>query len=118
MKITTEADIDGEAVRFLRSRTKMSQAAFWPTVGAKQPTGANYETGVNVIPQSVRILIFVKYVAGIDLDVSTEAGAAELQRLAMLQEADKVGCEHVGTALSEAIGHMKQAARSLKSITQ
>lgn len=118
MKITTEADIDGKAARWLRTRSGMSQAAFWATIGLKQPTGCHYESGENEIPAPARIIIFIKYVAGIDLDASTETGAAELQRLAILQEADKAGVEHVGSVLAEAISHLKSAARALKTITQ
>lgn len=118
MKITTEAEISAEAVRWLRNQAEMSQADFWASLGIKQPTGAHYEAQRNRIPKSVRILIFVKYVAGIELDVSTEAGGAELARLAVLQEADKAGCEHVGTALADAIGYMKLAAQALQPITK
>lgn len=118
MKITTEADINGQAARWLRNRAGMSQAAFWATIGLKQPTGSHYEGGENEIPAPARILIFIKYVVGLEIDAATDAGVAELQRLAILQEADKAGVEHVGTALADAITHMKIASRALKSIHQ
>lgn len=118
MNITTEAAINGAAARWLRARTQMSQADFWASVGAKQPTGAHYENERNRIPKTVRILIFVKYVAGVEIDASSAAGVADLSRLAVLQEADKAGCEHVGTALADAIAHMKNAARALAPVTK
>lgn len=118
MKITTAADINGAALRWLRARAGLSQAAFWSVVGKEQSTGANYETGGRPIPQAIRTLIFIHYVAGIELDASTEEGAAAMHRLALIQEADKAGVEHVGTVLAEAISHLKSAARALKTITQ
>lgn len=103
MKILTETDIDGAAARWLRQQAGLSQAAFWASLGAKQPTGANYETGGNLIPQPVRILMFVKYVAKLNLDVTTEAGAEALVKLAVLQEADS---------------HMERAERALRHLAK
>ncbi len=118
MEITTESDINGESARWLRSRAELPQHAFWASVGVKQPTGANYELGNNEIPQSVRILIFVKYAAGVEVDASTKAGAQALCRLAIIQEADKLECGAVTAAIADALHHIKQAGVAIKTITK
>jgi hypothetical protein len=118
MEITTESDINGEAARWLRGRAELPQHAFWASVGVKQPTGANYELGNTDIPQSVRILVFIKYAAGIEVDASTVDGAKALGRLAIIQEADKLEGGAVTAAIADALHHIKQAGAAIKTITK
>lgn len=67
MRLKTDADINGASARVLRGRLKLSQAAFWGSVYVSQPSGSQYEAG-KAIPSQIRKLLFLKYVAGLDLD--------------------------------------------------
>lgn len=79
MVIRTENDITPSVARSLREKTGLTQKQFWESVGSNQPSGHWYERGKRRgIPRPIRILIFQRYVAGIDLDYSSpeEASAA------------------------------------------
>jgi hypothetical protein len=86
MHISTEKEIDGAAARRLRG--EMSQRAFWQAVHVPQPVGCRYEAGRR-IPTAVRVLLFLRYVAGLTIDASTPEGVAEIMRLAKLQAGRK-----------------------------
>lgn len=76
MDITTEKDITPDVARKLREKAGLTQKAFWEAVGSTQSSGHWFETGKRQgIPRPIRILIFQRYVAGIDLDYSTEEEA-------------------------------------------
>lgn len=81
MEITNETQITGDVARAMRQRAGLSQHKFWDEVGITQSGGCRYETGRNEIPKAARIVFFLRYVAGIKFDVSTDAGAAEIMQL-------------------------------------
>lgn len=103
MNILTEKDITAETAKFLRTRLKLSQAKFWPPVGAPQSSGSNYESG-REIPHAVRILVFCNYVAGLKIDASTPEAAAHLFRLAWVvnNNSTKLVAEKQNTTIGEA----------------
>jgi len=85
--IKSDQDITGEVALALRKRAKLPQNKFWPSVGVKQSSGCLCELGKSPISEPVRKLIYAIYVAGIVMDSSTPAGAAQLDQLAKLQAA-------------------------------
>lgn len=86
MEIATEKDITGEAAYVLRKRLKLTQAAFWASVGMTQASGCRYEADRSrKIPRPTRILMFVRYVAELEIDATTPEGVARLFNLAQLQ---------------------------------
>ena len=85
MIINTEREITSDALKFLRAQYGMTQLAFWRPVGISQPGGWRYEAGETPIPKPVRILVFMIYVAGINIDASTERGAKKLINLGKKQ---------------------------------
>jgi len=79
MDIRTEHDITPEVVRQLRKDYGLFQREFWESVGSTQPSGHWFESGKRKgIPKSLRILIFLRYVAKLDLDVSDPDKAAQV----------------------------------------
>lgn len=84
MRISTDQDITGEIARQMRRARGLSQPAFWGPVGVRQPAASYYENG-RAIPASVRKLLFIRYVAGIEHDPQTKPGADELRKLAAQQ---------------------------------
>ena len=116
MTITTEQQIDGAAAKSLRENAGQSQRAFWGSFGLTQSCGCRYEGGA-AIPQPIRTLIFLSHVAGIDIDASTEAGAAALVRLAKLQASERADEKvSIGEKLQTVIGHVKSAADVLQTV--
>jgi hypothetical protein len=77
----SEDEIDSAYVHYLRVVKGMTQAEFWTPVGVSQPRGHRYEMGDNKIPTCVRKLLFVRYVAGLDLDDPKQADFRNLKRL-------------------------------------
>lgn len=89
-EIKTEADIDGTFALHVRKKLKLTQHQFWNPVGVSQSAGCRFETVRNekmVAP--IRILLFARYVAGLDLDASTMEGVKRLRKLAQAQRADR-----------------------------
>lgn len=78
MNITTEADITAEALKELRKQSGEIQRSFWARVGVTQAGGSRYESGQIPLPKPLRLLVFANYVAGLDLDSSTEEGGAKV----------------------------------------
>jgi len=85
MKIVTDQDITGLVARNLRNELGMAQAAFWGAVGVKQPIASRYEAGLR-IPDPIKSLLFIRYVAGIEYSPSTVPGAEGLRKLASQQQ--------------------------------
>ena len=79
--ISTANDITGPVARQLRVMRGMSQREFWGAIGVKQAIGCRYELGFRV-PGPIKTLVFIRYVAGIEHDLSTVEGAAMLRQLA------------------------------------
>lgn len=89
MRITSEKDIDSEVAKRLRAELKLTQPQFWERVGVKQSRSSHLESGRNVISKPLRILLFVNYVAGINLDATSPDGVARLLKLAQRQPKGK-----------------------------
>jgi len=81
MKIRTEEDITGPIAKSMRVKLGLTQPEFWGAVRVKQPVASRYEAGLR-LPDPVRLLLFVRYVAGIELKCNSKAGANRLCRLA------------------------------------
>lgn len=116
MNITTEQQIDGKAAKYLREQAGQSQKAFWGAFGMTQSCGCRYEGGAP-IQQPIRTLIFMVHVARLDIDASTEEGAASLIRLAKLQASEQA--EHkaaIGEKLQTVMGHVKSAHDVLQTV--
>ena len=84
MKIKTDRDITGPVAKELRTKLGLSQPAFWGPVGVKQSVASKYESGLR-LPDSVRSMLFIRYVAGIEHSPSTQEGAQALRKLAAHQ---------------------------------
>lgn len=116
MKITTERDIDGAVARTLRKHDGLSQSKFWSEIGITQSGGCRYESG-NPVPKPIRTLIFLRYVAGIKIDVTSNEGAQSMIRLGHLQSAysdpDKA---KLGDTISAAMKSLQSASRALSKV--
>lgn len=97
MGIKTANGVTAKAVRELREDLNMSQSEFWGQFGMTQSGGSRYESG-RVIPKPIRTLIFMKHVARIEIDASTQAGANRLIRLGALQAADDASAKLAQTS--------------------
>lgn len=111
MEITTENDITPAAIRVVRRRTGLPQHAFWGALGLSQSAGSMYEKGAQPIPAPTRTLLFIKYVAGLDFDASTEEGASRLRDLAAHQRQ-----QHISSNINAAMALVKQAAGLLSNL--
>lgn len=88
-EVKTEQDINGAVARAMRTSLKLSQPKFWGPVGVTQSHGSLFETARSQrLTKPIRILLFARYFAKLDIDASTEQGAAGLVRLAHLQAAE------------------------------
>lgn len=87
----TEDEIDGADALALRKRQGISQPKFWNPVGVSQAMGSKFEAGRHQIPASVRKLLFVRYVAGLDLDNPKQADFRNLKRLLKAQRDNNKG---------------------------
>lgn len=79
--IETANDITGPVARQLRAVRGMSQREFWGAIGVQQAVSSKYENGLR-LPNAIKTLVFIRYVAGIEHDLSTVEGAAMLRQLA------------------------------------
>lgn len=85
--IKSEKDMTGALAKTLRKSLGLSQPAFWLPVGVSQPSASRYERERDTIAaEPVRILLFARYVAGVDIDASTPEGIDRLKRLGRLQK--------------------------------
>lgn len=87
MAIKNEQDITGDVAVGMRLAAKLSQAKFWAPFGLPQSSGSRYESNGQheCIPRAVRILMFLRYVIGIEIDATTDEGIAALRELARKQ---------------------------------
>jgi transcriptional regulator with XRE-family HTH domain len=116
MHIPTEKEITGVVAKQLREDAGLTQKEFWCPLGLTQSGGSRYEQG-KAIPMPTRILIFAAYVAGIRLNASTAAGAAQLVRLAKLQSSEcAANQEAIGDKWAEATTMMRRTATLLSDI--
>lgn len=116
MDIKTEKDINGVAANYLRERAGETQKVFWNQIGITQSGGCRYENGAT-IPKPVRTLVFLKHVAGIKIDASTEAGAAAMIRLGKLQASERADEKvQIGENIQTALSHVKSASKALAKV--
>lgn len=93
MDVENEESITGAVTLALRMEAKLTQAKFWAAVGVNQASGCRYERArVKCgIPRPVRILLFLVYVVGLDIDASSEQGTAYLYKLAQAGKHARIG---------------------------
>lgn len=116
MEIKTANDLDQAAVRHLRKQLGMTQQAFWEPLGITQSGGCKYETG-HPMPNPIRTLVFVTYVAGLRTDAFTRDGVASLMRLSRLQASEAAAqAEKLGATMTEAMHAMRHASKLLANI--
>ena len=90
MKIRTEQDITAAVARQLRQNLGLTQKDFWESVGSSQASGFWYEQGKRKeVPRPIRMLIFLRYVAMLDFDVSNPAEADAVIRMGRAMRAKK-----------------------------
>ena len=86
MKIRGEQDITSEVARKLREDLGLAQWQFWNPIGVDQSAGCKIEANDgHKMRKTTRILLYVRYVAGLHLDASTPEGVKEMARLVKLQ---------------------------------
>lgn len=118
MEIKTEKDVTGDAAKFLRLQAGENQKTFWSSIGLTQSGGSRYESGQR-IPKPVRMLIFLRYVAGLKLDLSSLEGAAQIVRIANLQASELAPHkEKIGEKLNTAMKSIRHASNTLQSIDE
>lgn len=116
MDITTENDITPEVAKQLRLDSSMTQRAFWSSVGSNQASGHWFEVGKRkCIPRPIRTLIFLRYVAKIDFDVSAPTSAAAMLRIGREISA-KLEAERAEAEAKEATRKAKEAARKARAV--
>ncbi|AOJ09626.1 hypothetical protein WS71_20115 [Burkholderia mayonis] len=82
MKIAAECDITPSAAADLRKTLGLTQRQFWGSVGSSQESGHWFETGRRKgIPRPIRILIFLRYIAKLEFDVSTPDAAESVVKV-------------------------------------
>ena len=88
--VKNEADIDGNFARQLRLSLKLSQGKFWSAIGVSQSAGCRFENERNdSMSEPIRILLFMRYVIGLEIDAFTPRGVRELRELAAFQRGDR-----------------------------
>lgn len=117
MNIRTEQQITGAVAKALREQAGESQTTFWKSVGLTQSGGSRYEGG-QTIPKPIRMLVFIRYVAGLKINPSTPEGAKQILELANIKaselSADKA---KIGQTLNVVMKHVKDASKELSTIT-
>lgn len=108
----TENEIDGRQAHALRVKAGLSQSAFWTPLGVHQAVGCRYENGSVKIPRPVRRLMVLRYVAGMEIDVSTPEGVAELESLARVMNSRRAARTETLTAKASVRAAMKNLERA------
>lgn len=72
MEIKKQSDINAETVKALRLDLGMRLSDFYPPVCVSLTRGSSYETGKTPIPETVKRLLFLHYIVGIQTDLSAE----------------------------------------------
>lgn len=71
MHIKNEQEITGAVAAEIRAAEKMPQHKFWQAVGSTQSAGCRYEAGTSPMPKPIRLLVYLRYVIGIQYDLMT-----------------------------------------------
>lgn len=116
MDIKTDQQINGIAAKHLRIQSGKNQRDFWTGLGITQSGGSRYEGGAT-IPKPLRTLIFLQYVAGLNIDASSEEGVASLVRLGKLQASEQAENKvEIGAKLQTVMSHVRQARDTLSTV--
>lgn len=76
MTIMTEKDITGAVARELRLKRRMTQDAFWGPIYRQKKQASDYErSNDKPLPDTIRMLVYIRYYLGFDYDISTPEGA-------------------------------------------
>ena len=117
MNIKTEADITPATARKLREDAHLSQKEFWESVGSSQASGHWFETEKRKgVPKPLRCLIFLKYVAKLDLNLSDpkEADAAVRIGHEFSARREALRLEREAAAATARANKASQAAKHVK----
>lgn len=116
MNIRTEQDITSTTALELRKASGLNQTEFWEGVGSNQGSGHLFENAKRKgIPKPIRILIFLKHVAGMPVDVGTEESAAAVIKHGK-EVAAKIEAERATEAATEAQRIAKEAQQKVKKL--
>lgn len=112
MIIESEKQITPSVAKYLRERSGMTQRNFWESVGSNQTSGHWFEHGKRaIIPKPLRILLFLRYVIGIDFDFNTPGAVAIGREISARLEAERLEAE--AKRLEEQTRATKQRASEL-----
>jgi len=113
-RVNTEADITPEVARDLREASGLTQRNFWQDVGSNQASGHWFENGKRKsIPRPIRILIFLRYIAGIDVNVSTAEQATKVVRVGQ-DVAARLAAEDAAEKAKRATREAKELAKKAR----
>lgn len=106
--------LTGSAALKLRKTLGIPQRVFWGEIGVPANTGSGYEHEHYAVPEPVRLLLFLRYVAGVPVTeparimalAKIEAGVTQAREA--LEEA-----ERMLEASSDRLGKARQAAQSI-----
>ncbi len=111
--MSTQIDtISPERLKEIREASGLSQVRFWGAIGVKQSAGSDYEKGQRM-PEPVRRLLVMHYVAGIPTDATT----GHLERIGALAQSESGYRQALASARSNITdaGHMlDRALRAIK----
>lgn len=116
MDIDRDEQITGAVARQIRQDLGRSQVVFWGAVGIKRDTGNNYERRGR-LPEPVRRLVFMKYIAGIPVDAAPD----ELVRVGRLAMSSRSAIESLAVAKEQArcsAEQLETAIKAIKAITE
>lgn len=118
MDIQTERQITPEVAKQLRERSGLTQRKFWESVGSNQTSGHWFETGKRKgIPKALRILIFQRYVAKIELDFNTPQ-AAQAAIAVGREISAKLEAHQAEIAAKQAEAEAKEAQRRARELAK
>lgn len=66
MNIQNDEEITGAVAKQIREAAGLSQEKFWQPLGVHQSSGCHYEADDKPVPKPVRILLYLRYVRGIE----------------------------------------------------
>ena len=113
MKIETENGVTPSAAKWLRNREGMTLSEFWGSVTSTAASGSRYEAG-DAVPQHLRRLIFLTYVAKLPTDTSDSAGGARAIHAGHLFHIDLAGGkETIAQVITETMAQLRKASRAL-----
>lgn len=118
MDIRTENDITPEVALALREKSGLYQREFWEMVGSTQSSGHWFENGKrqNGIPLALRKLILLRFVIGLDIDLSTPEKVDATRRIVQELNA-RLAAARAKADAKAAERKVRAAVRETKDIT-